>query len=47
MGSRTIITGFDPAGPIAGMLLPPAFIKRQKETRFKQEWRMSLQQYKS
>ena len=45
MSSQTIITGFDPKGPFAGMILPPAFRKRQKETRFKQEWRLTIAQY--
>lgn len=43
--AQTIITGFDPEGPFAGMLLPPSFIKRQHETRFKQEWKLTLAQY--
>ncbi len=43
--SQLIITGFDPAGPFAGLLLPPRFRKRQSETRFKQEWRLTLEQY--
>ena len=43
--SRTIITGFDPAGPFAGLILPPRFRKRQAETRFKQEWKLTLAQY--
>lgn len=45
MSSQTIITGFDPEGLFAGLILPPAFIKRQSETRFKQEWRLTLAQY--
>ncbi len=38
--SLVIATGFDPEGPFAGLLLPPAFLARQRETRFKQEWRL-------
>lgn len=45
MASQLIITGFDPEGPIAGFVLPPQFIKRQRETRFKQEWRISRAMY--
>ena len=43
--SQTIITGFDPEGPFAGLFIPPCLIKRQRETRFKQEWRLTLDQY--
>lgn len=46
MASQRIITGFDPEGPLAGWFLPPQFIKRQRETRFKQEWRISQVMYK-
>lgn len=42
---QTIITNFDPAGPFAGLLLPPRFRKRQSETRFKQRWQVTLEQY--
>ncbi len=45
MRTRVIATGFDPSGPFAGMWLPPAFRKRQAETRFRQEWRLTLEQY--
>jgi hypothetical protein len=45
MGSQVIITGFDPNGPFGGMILPPSMRKRQSETRFKQEWRLTLAQY--
>lgn len=45
MSSRVIISGFDPAGPFAGLLLPPRFRKRQAETRFKQNWKMTALQY--
>lgn len=42
MASRAIITGFDPEGPFAGLLLPPAFRER---TRFRKEWVLTLEQY--
>lgn len=45
MSSQTIITGFDPNGPFAGLILPDRFRKRQSETRFKQNWSITLQQY--
>ena len=37
--ARTILSGFDPEGPFAGMVLPAALRKRQRETRFIQRWR--------
>lgn len=43
--SQVIISSFDPAGPFAGLILPPCFRKRQSETRFRQEWRVTLAQY--
>lgn len=43
--SQVIITGFDPVGPFAGLLLPFQFLKRQNETRFKQEWHLTITQY--
>jgi hypothetical protein len=45
MSSQTIIEGFDPLGPIASLILPPRFRKRQSETRFKQEWKLTVAQY--
>ena len=45
MSNKTIITGFDPEGIFGEMILPLRFRKRQKETRFKQEWRLTLAQY--
>lgn len=47
MSSQTIIQGFDPDGPFAGFWLPPAFRKRQRETRFRQEWRLTLEQWQA
>lgn len=43
--TQAIVTGFDPDGPFAGLLLPPRFIKRQRETRFKQRWTVTSAQY--
>lgn len=43
--SRIQIVGFDPSGPFAGLLLPRRLVQRQKETRFRQEWRLTLRQY--
>lgn len=43
--SQIIITGFDSAGLFAGLVLPARFRKRQAETRFKQEWKLTWQQY--
>ncbi len=43
--AQTIVTGFDPAGPFAGLLLPPRFLKRQSETRFIQRWKLTHAQY--
>lgn len=43
--SRVVVTGFDPAGSFADLLLPVRFLRRQAETRFKQEWRLSKGQY--
>lgn len=37
--TRTILSGFDPEGPFAGMVLPEALRKRQAKTRFIQRWR--------
>lgn len=45
MKSQTIVSGFDPNGPFGGLFLPPSFLKRIKETRFRQEWKLSLAQY--
>jgi hypothetical protein len=45
MGSQLIITGFDPNGPFGGLILPPSMRKRQRETRFVQEWKLTMQQY--
>lgn len=45
MSSLVNISGFDPEGPFAGLILPPRFRERQKETRFKQKWKLTLQQY--
>lgn len=44
MNSVTV-QGFDPDGPFAGMILPRPFRRRCKETRFKQEWKLTLAQY--
>ena len=43
--SHLIIRDFDPAGLFAGLILPPMFLKRCAETRFKQEWKLTLSQY--
>jgi hypothetical protein len=43
--SQLIISDFDPAGAFAELILPPAFRQRQKETRFKQEWKVTIPQY--
>lgn len=43
--SQATLTGFDPAGPFAGLVLPDRFRKRQSETRFKQRWTLTLEQY--
>lgn len=43
--AQTIITGFDPDGPFAGLILPRCFREAQKKTRFKQEWKVSWSQF--
>lgn len=43
--AQTIVTGLDPNGVFAGLWLPPIFRKRQKKTRFRQEWQLTLEQY--
>lgn len=43
--SQLIISDFDLAGAFAELILPPAFRQRQKETRFKQEWKVTFAQY--
>ncbi len=45
MTSRVIATGFDPAGPFGYLILPARFRQRCKETRFKQEWKLTWEQY--
>lgn len=44
-GTQIIVDDFDPAGPYAGLILPPRFRKRQSETRFKQNWKLTPLQY--
>ena len=41
----TIERDSDPRGLFAALTMPPAFYKRVNETRFKQEWRLSMFQY--
>jgi hypothetical protein len=41
MPSRSTITFDNPEGFFAKSVLPPAFRKRQRETRFRQEWNLS------
>jgi len=43
--SQAIFTDFDPNGLLAGWVLPARFRKRQAETRFKQEWKLTYRQY--
>ncbi len=45
MASRLEISGMDPNGLFARMTLPPRFRKRCKETRFRQEWKLTIDQY--
>lgn len=45
MAARTIITGFDPLGSIAEMLVPHELLHRQAQTRFIQRWSMTAYQY--
>jgi len=45
MSSRVTVSDFDPNGLFAEFILPPRFRKRQSETRFKQEWRLTFAQY--
>ena len=47
IAARTIVTGFDPEGPFGGLLLPRAFRDRIKATRFRQEWDLTLEQYRA
>lgn len=42
---RITVGGLDPAGIFAGMIWPQRFRDRCKETRFKQEWVLTLAQY--
>ena len=45
MSSKTVITDFDPNGAFAGLVVPPRFRDRQKQTRFKQRWVLTPYQY--
>lgn len=45
MSSQVIITGFDPEGPFANLLLPKRFRDYQRGTRFKQAWKLTAAQY--
>lgn len=45
MATRLSIEGLDPNGVFAEWVFPERFRKRVGETRFKQEWKMSLAQY--
>ncbi len=43
--NQVIVTSFDPEGPFASLLIPPALRRRQRDTRFKQEWKLTVAQY--
>ena len=45
MSALLSISDFDPEGPFAKLFLPFRLRKRQKETRFKQEWKLTASQY--
>ncbi len=43
--TRTSARGFDPDGPFGRLWLPLAYRQRIQETRFKQRWQLTLEQY--